>query len=335
MTDWRDRLEDSEREQLEKAAFPEWMNAMAATLTDDPFSSSDWIYEPKLDGERLLAFVQDGKPRLYSRNRKSLDNAYPELVEALSEEAGADMVLDGEVVAFKDGLSSFSRLQGRLGVKDPEDARSSGIQVYLYLFDLLYYDGHDLRALPLRSRKQLLKQALEFSDPLRFTGHRNQDGEAYYQQACEKGWEGVIAKRADSPYRSSRSRDWLKFKCVNQQELVIGGYTEPEGERTGFGALLLGYYEDGDLRYAGRVGTGFDEAMLEDLHARLSKRVRKSSPFDDDTPGEGAQTHWVKPELVCEVGFTEWTRDGRLRHPRFLGLRSDKSASEVRRERPE
>ncbi len=335
MTDWRQQLGESDRERLEKTSFPDWMDAMKATLTDDPFSSSDWIYEPKLDGERLLAFVRDGKPRLYSRNRKSLDDAYPELVEALARQAGTSMVLDGEVVAFEDGLSSFPRLQGRLGIKDPDEARDSDIPVYLYLFDLLYYDGHDLRALPLRARKQLLKKALEFDDPLRFTSHRNEDGEAYYRQACDKGWEGVIAKRADSPYRSSRSRDWLKFKCVNRQELVIGGYTDPEGDRTGFGALLLGYYEDGDLRYAGRVGTGFDQDMLEHLHRRLSKRQRKSSPFDEETPGEGGQTHWVTPELVCEVGFTEWTRDGRLRHPRFLGLREDKPASEVRRERPD
>ncbi|SFR48930.1 DNA ligase D [Marinobacter daqiaonensis] len=335
MTDWRDRLQSSDRERLEKASFPDWMNAMKATLTADHFSSPEWIYEPKLDGERLLAYVHGSSPRLYSRNRKELNKSYPELVEALSEQAGNDMVIDGEVVAFRDGLSSFSRLQGRLGIQDPDEARDSGIGVYLYLFDLLYYDGYDLRALPLRTRKQLLKDALEFTDPIRFTTHRNEDGEKYYREACRKGWEGVIAKRADSPYRASRSRDWLKFKCVNQQELVIGGYTDPEGERTGFGALLLGYYEDGDFRYAGRVGTGFDEAMLKDLHDRLSKRVRQSSPFDDDTPGEGTATHWVRPDLVCEVGFTEWTRDGRLRHPRFLGLREDKSASKVRRERPE
>ncbi|MDX1633715.1 MAG: non-homologous end-joining DNA ligase [Marinobacter sp.] len=335
MTDWRKSLAESDRKRLEKTSFPDWMDAMKATLTDEPFSSSDWIFEPKLDGERLLAFVHDGKARLYSRNRKCLDDTYPELVEAISGQATTDMVLDGEVVAFRDGLSSFSRLQGRLGIKDPEEARDTGIDVSLYLFDLLYYDGQDLRALPLTSRKQLLKEALAFDDPLRFTSHRNEDGESYYREACDRGWEGLIAKRADSPYRSSRSRHWLKFKCVNRQELVIGGYTDPEGERTCFGALLLGYYQDGDLRYAGRVGTGFDQAMLEDLHKQLKKRVRKTSPFDDSAPGEGERTHWVTPELVCEVGFTEWTRDGRLRHPRFLGLREDKPASQVRRERPQ
>lgn len=335
MTDWRDRLASEDRERLKKRRFPDWMDAMKATLTDDHFSSPDWIYEPKLDGERLLAFRKQGKPQLYSRNRKNLNSAYPELVEALAEAAGADIVLDGEVVAFKDGVSSFARLQGRLGLKDAEEARRSGIDVYLYLFDVMYYDGYDLRAVPLRSRKQLLKQVLAFGGALRFTKHRNEDGLDYYREACRKGWEGVIAKRADSVYRSSRSRDWLKFKCVSQQELVIGGYTDPEGSRTGFGALLLGYYEQGDLRYAGRVGTGFDEPLLEHLYARLSKRRRQSSPFEHNTPDEGEGIHWVTPDLVCEVGFTEWTRDGRLRHPRFLGLREDKKASEVRRERPD
>jgi len=334
MTDWRSGLSSGDRERLKKRRFPDWMDAMKATLTEDHFSSPDWIYEPKLDGERLLAFVKKGKPQLYSRNRKKLNAVYPELVEALAQKTEREIVLDGEVVAIKDGVSSFSRLQGRLGLKTEEDARRSNIKVYLYIFDVMYFDGYDLRALPLRSRKQLLKKVVAFGDPLRFTAHRNEDGLAYYREACRKGWEGVIAKRADSAYRSSRSRDWLKFKCVNQQELVIGGYTDPEGSRTGFGALLLGYYEQGYLRYAGRVGTGFDERMLEDLHTRLSKCHRQSSPFDSGTAGGGEEIHWVTPELVCEVGFTEWTRDGRLRHPRFLGLREDKKASEVRRERP-
>lgn len=333
MTDWREGLNSGQRDLIERKPFPDWMDAMKATLTHTAFSSPDWIYEPKLDGERLLVFLQSGRPCLYSRNRKALNGAYPELVDALSEQAPTDMVLDGEVVAFDGALSSFARLQGRIGLKDPDEARNSGIDVFVYLFDLLYFDGHDVRALPLRRRKQLLRQALHFADPLRFTSHRNELGESYYREACRKGWEGVIAKRADSPYRRARSRDWLKFKCVNRQELVIAGYTDPKGQRTGFGALLLGYYENGRFCYAGRVGTGFDEAMLERLHRMLSKRVRRSSPFDDDAPGEPEHTHWVTPELVCEIGFTEWTRDGRLRHPRFLGLREDKPATDVRRER--
>lgn len=335
MSDWRSALSPQDWDRLEKQPFPDWIDAMKATLTDDHFSSPDWIYEPKLDGERLLAFIKQGKPQLYSRNRKNLNSTYPELVEALADRVAADVVLDGEVVALKDGVSSFARLQGRLGLEDAEEARQSGVRVYLYLFDVMFCDGYDLRELPLRRRKQLLKKMLAFGGSLRFTAHRNECGLDYYGEACRKGWEGVIAKRADSVYRSSRSRDWLKFKCVNQQEFVIGGYTDPEGARNGFGALLLGYYEQGDFRCAGRVGTGFDEPMLEDLHARLLKRRRDSSPFDDGTSVEREAIHWVTPDLVCEIGFTEWTRGGRLRHPRFLGLREDKSASEVRRERPD
>ncbi|GGY64528.1 non-homologous end-joining DNA ligase [Marinobacter zhanjiangensis] len=334
MTDWRAGLNEDERAKLCDTGFPEWMDAMKATLTDDHFSSPDWIFEPKLDGERLLAFRRGNKTHLYSRNRKELTDTYPELAEALAAQADRDMVVDGEVVAFDGNRSSFPKLQGRLGINDPDEARVSDIPVFLYLFDVLYLDGYDVRELPLRTRKQLLKQALQFDDPLRYTSHRNSDGVQFYEEACRKGWEGVIAKRADSVYRESRSKDWLKFKCVNQQELVIGGYTDPQGERTGFGALLLGYYDNGEFCYAGRVGTGFDEDMLEDLHARLSKLARSQSPFDTATPEKGKGTHWVKPQLVCEVAFTEWTRDGRLRHPRFLGLRDDKSAGDVRRERP-
>lgn len=333
--DWLKELESSEREGLSKAAFPEWLEAMKATLTDDHFSSPDWIFEPKLDGERTLVFVKGGRPKLLTRNRKALNNTYPELVEALSDLADRNMVVDGEIVAFEKGVSSFSRLQGRIGLTTPEDARNSDIPICLYLFDLLYYDGYDVRSLPLRTRKRLLKNALNYHDPVRYTPHRNEEGEAYFREACERGWEGVIAKRAGSAYRQSRSRDWLKFKCVNEQELVIAGYTDPEGERTGFGALLLGYYEYGELHYAGRVGTGFDEGMLEKLHGLLSRRTRKRTPFQRNQPEDSSGVHWVRPDLVCEVGFTEWTRDGKLRHPRFLGLRDDKSASDVRRERPE
>ena len=334
MSDWRAGLSERDRDKLKETAFPDWVDAMKATLTDDHFSSPDWIFEPKLDGVRLLAFCRQDGARLMSRNRKDQTNTYPELIEALEDQADRDMVLDGEVVAFDGRRSSFSTLQGRLGVSDVEEARASDIAVFLYLFDILYLDGYDVRELPLRTRKQVLKSVLAFEDPLRYTTHRNGEGLPFYEEACRKGWEGVIAKRADSAYRKSRSRDWLKFKCDNGQELVIGGYTEPQGERTGFGALLLGYYESGDFLYAGRVGTGFDEAMLEELHERLRQLKQSEPPFDDDTPGEGSDTHWVKPQLVCEVAFTEWTRDGRLRHPRFIGLRNDKSARDVVRERP-
>jgi DNA ligase D-like protein (predicted ligase) len=206
------------------------------------------------------------------------------------------------------------------------------VPVFFYAFDLLWLDGQDLRALPLRSRKRLLRAALSFEQGVRLTPYRNEAGEALYEEACRRGWEGVVAKRAASPYRETRSRDWLKFKCEQGQELVIGGYTAPQGSRTDFGALLLGYYDEGDLQYAGKVGTGFDQATLGDLGDQLRKRRRPDSPFVDGSAIRPRGANWVEPELVAQVGFTEWTRDGRLRHPRFLGLRDDKPAGQVVRE---
>jgi bifunctional non-homologous end joining protein LigD len=216
--------------------------------------------------------------------------------------------------------------------RDPEQARRSGVAVYYYVFDVLHVDGYDVTGLPLRSRKRLLRALLAYRGPVRFTSHRNTEGERFYEEACRKRWEGLIAKRAESTYVHRRSPDWLKFKCVNSQEFVIGGFTEPAGTRNEFGALLIGYYDGGDLRYAGKVGTGFDERMLRDLGARLRRLERADSPFADAVPTR--KLHWVKPQIVCEVGFTEWTGDGRLRHPRFMGLRRDKRPRQVLRERP-
>jgi DNA ligase D-like protein (predicted ligase) len=204
--------------------------------------------------------------------------------------------------------------------------------VYYYVFDILWLDGHDVRKLPLRTRKRLLRSALEFHGNVRWTQHRNRDGEKFFVEACRKGWEGLIAKRAVSPYVATRSRDWLKFKCEHGQELVIGGFTEPRGSRVEFGALLLGYYRDGRLEYAGKVGTGFDTETLHDLADRMRKLERKDSPFADPAAIRERNVTWVEPELVAEIGFTEWTRDHRLRHPRFQGLRYDKATSEVVRE---
>lgn len=325
-----DALSDEERELLKPAGPPDWQAPMLATLTEKRFSDPGWIYERKLDGERALAF-RDGKTvRLLSRNRKHIGRSYPELVEALQGQAPRDFVVDGEIVAFSGGRSSFSRLQQRMQIKDPEEARASGVSVIFYLFDILHLDGQDLDELPLRARKALLKRALEFERPLRFTSHRNGDGEAYFEEACEKGWEGVIAKRAEGSYRHGRSTDWLKFKCTHGQELVIGGFTEPQGSREGFGALLVGYYEGDKLRYAGKVGTGYDDAFLRDFRKQMDKLTRQSSPFADSVREKAAT--WIAPELVGEFGFTEWTSDGKLRHPRFLGLRRDKPAKDVVRE---
>jgi len=327
-----DALDEAALERVSEQPFPDWLEPQLAVLTDDYFSDPDWVFERKLDGVRLLAFREDGAVRLMSRNRKNRNAAWPEIVAAL-EGGGPDIVIDGEVVALDNGVSSFSKLQARIGITDPDKARRTGVDVYFYAFDILHLDGKDVSQLPLRARKALLKAALGWTDPIRFTPHRNEDGEAYLQEACRKGWEGLIAKRADAPYRFKRSRDWLKFKCDLQQEFVIGGFTDPQGSRIGFGALLLGYHEDGELKYAGRVGTGFDNAFLSEFGEQLIEIERASPPFAD--PPKGDDIHWVTPKYVGEAAFTEWTDDGRLRHPRFLGLRDDKPPQDVVRERPQ
>jgi DNA ligase D-like protein (predicted ligase) len=330
MSDLFDHLSAEERKELRASEQPRWVEPMLATLTDKRFSKPDWIFERKFDGERALAFRSGRRTRLVSRNREEIGHSYPELAEALDGQSGTDFVVDGEIVAFEGALTSFSRLQHRMQIQNPDEARATGVAVYYYLFDILYVDGHSLERLPLRARKSLLKAAIAFRDPLRFTLHRNREGEAYYEEACDKGWEGVIAKDARSRYRRGRSTDWLKFKCGEGQELVIGGFTEPHRSRIGFGALLVGYFEDAALRYAGKVGTGFDDAFLASFRKRLDALARKTSPFADDVKEK--EVTWVSPKLVGEFAFTEWTGDGKLRHPRFLGLRRDKDAKDVTRE---
>lgn len=219
-------------------------------------------------------------------------------------------------------------------IADAGNARRSRVAIIYYVFDILHLDGRDTTPLALRDRKALLERAIEFRDPLRLSRHRAADGEAYLAEACRNGWEGLIAKRADSTYVHRRSRDWLKLKCVARQEFVVGGWTEPQGGRLGLGALLVGVYDDGELRYAGKVGTGFDDETLRDLARRLSSIERTTPPFADPDGIPRKGVHWTSPKLVAEVGFTEWTSDGRLRHPRFLGLRRDKDPKDVVRERP-
>src|ERR1700731_51157 len=272
---------------------PDWLEPELATLTADRFSDPAWIFERKFDGERCLAFRDGQQLRLMTRNRQRVTGTYPEIAGALRAQEAADFIIDGEVVAFDGDQTSFSRLQRRLGVSDPGPALRAEVPVYLYVFDLLWADGRAVRPLPLRERKRLLRGLLSFRDPLRFTEHRDTDGEAYFRQACAKGWEGIIAKRAGSPYRPGRTRDWLKFKCENGQEFVIGGYTEPRGSRTGFGALLLGYYDsDGKLRDAGKGGTGFDRHTLTSLHAALAADEGPEPPFEPVRGLPRSGGHW-------------------------------------------
>jgi bifunctional non-homologous end joining protein LigD len=314
---------------------PDWFEPELATLTRDRFSDPAWFYERKLDGERCLAFRDGDELRLMTRNRKIVSSTYPELVEAFMAQQADDFVLDGEVVAFSDGQTRFAQLQQRMQVARPSAELLRTVPVQYYLFDVLWADGTDLRPQPLRERNQRLHQLLDFADPLRYTEHRVGDGVEFYAEACQSGWEGLIAKRANAPYVAGRTKDWLKFKCENNQEFVIGGYTDPRGSRIGFGALLLGVYDsDGQLVYAGKVGTGFNEQTLHRMYDELSTLEQDRSPFDRGSPRQ-AGVHWVKPRLVAQVGFSEWTTAGELRHPRFQGLRRDKSPADVIREVPQ
>jgi bifunctional non-homologous end joining protein LigD len=302
-----------------------------ATLSHDPVFGEGWMHERKLDGMRCLAGRDGAGAVLWSRSGRDITAGFPEVAEALAAQRATSFVVDGEIVAFEGPRTSFERLQPRIHASSATAARHSGVAVYYYLFDVLEVDGEDLRDLPLRERKARLRGLLRYAGPLRLTPHRNAAGPAYLADACSKGWEGLIAKQADAAYAPGRSKTWLKLKCEAGQELVIGGYTDPEGSREGIGALLLGYYRDGALRYAGKVGTGFDRATLLDLAQRLGGLEVERSPYDaGNVPSKGV--HWVRPELVAQIAFTEWTSAGQLRHPRFLGLRTDKSAREVVRE---
>lgn len=323
-----DALSDEAREKLKKRKQPEWTAPMLATLTKDRFSKEDWIYERKLDGERCLIFKNGNEVRMMSRNKKKINNQYPEIAKAF-ENQDHDFIVDGEIVTFDGNVTSFSKLQPRMHSSDPD----MSIEVFFYVFDVVHLDGHDLSKLELKHRKALLKKALDFgSDVLRYLPHRNKEGEKYLEDACKKNWEGLIAKDANSTYVHDRSRKWLKFKCENQQEFLILGYTEPGGSRDYFGALLIGYYKDGNLKYAGKVGTGYSDETLKFLYEKMHPLERKTSPLDEEVSDKNV--HWIKPELVGEFQFTEVTVDGKLRHPSYLGLRDDKRPEDVKLEKP-
>lgn len=306
-----------------------------ATLRHERFWDEEWVYERKLDGQRCLAVRDGGRtPHLYSRNGRDDSATFPEVVTALTQQAGGSYVIDGEIVAFDGAATSFSRLQPRINLTDPTDIENSGIAVCFYVFDLLELGGEDLRDRPLVERKKKLFDLVDWTDPLRWTPHRNRGDEDWFREICSRGWEGLIAKRRDSTYPSDRTKDWLKFKCEAGQELVIVGFTEPQGQRVGLGALMLGYYDYSedtkDLVYAGKVGTGFSEDDLGELHEMLRAiEIPDSACTKGRIPREG---HWVEPEHVAEVAFTEWTAENQLRHPRYLGLRNDKRAEDVVKE---
>lgn len=306
---------------------------MLATLTDRRDFGDDWLLERKFDGERCVARKDGDAVRLESRTGKDLTGTYPEVRAAMAAQRPDELLVDGEVVAFDGEQTSFNRLQQRLGISNPSRALVGAFPVVYCVFDLLEAGGEDLSARPLVERRARLERTIRPKKGLQISEAWRDDSQRRYAQACRSGWEGLIAKRADAPYARGRSRDWLKLKCVLEQEFVIGGYTDPAGSRTDFGALLVGYYEADRLRYAGKVGTGYSAETLMELGARLRKLARSESPFADARPIPRG-THWTRPELVAQIGFAEWTGDGRLRQPRFLGLRDDKRPTDVVRERP-
>ena len=308
---------------LERAAWIPPMLAQTLRWPDEAMAlkRGEWIYERKLDGLRGLAVRNGNEVELWSRNHLSFGRRFPDLLAGLRALPVDSFVLDGEIVAFRGGSTSFEALQ-----QGDASARTEFV-----VFDVLFLLGRDTRGLPLEDRVDLLGRIL--ADPegrIRLSRRLSGEPGELLAAACAAGWEGLVAKRLSTVYRSGRSPDWRKLKCSARQEMVIGGWTDPTGSRSGFGALLVGYYEDDRLRYAGKVGTGFDQATLVRLHRVLEDRAIPESPFADPVAGRGH--HFAQPDLVAEVAFTEWTRDGRLRHPRFLGLRDDKPAREVRRE---
>ena len=284
--------------------FPEWLEPMAATLTQDRFTGPDWIFERKYDGIRLLAFRSGGDLRLLSRNR--LPQRYPSVATAIANLPVHDVILDGEATWGSEAAG-------------------------YHVFDILWLDGRDLTQLPLGERLALLT-TLPLCAPLRRVESIHDP--TPWERACREGWEGVIAKRRDSPYEHKRSKHWLKMKCEASQELVVGGFTDPQGDRVGLGALLVGYYEGADFVFAGRVGTGFDARLLQDLRARLDVLEIPQSPFTRAVGLPRVRAHWARPELVVQVSFIEWTVHGKLRHSRLIGLRADKSACDVVKEQP-
>ncbi len=318
-----------------KSKQPSFERPMLATLTKKYFSSSEWIFEEKYDGERCLAIKKNGIVHLMSRNRRNKNRQYPEIVSALEKQTADNFIIDGELIALnKKKISDFQALQARMNIQDNKAIATlqKTTPVYYCIFDILYTDGYNVKHVPLLQRKTILKKLLRFNRILKYTKHRSPDGIAYLKEACKAHWEGIIAKKKDSPYLNKRSSDWLKFKCVKGQELVIGGYTKPKGSRTDFGALLVGYYDGTKLKYAGKVGTGFDQKTLKMLGKRLRALATEKCPFTDYDASEN-NIHWVRPTLVGEFKFAEWTRTGRLRVGRYEGLRDDKKAKDVIRER--
>jgi len=301
---------------------PNYISPELATLTEKYFSDKNWIYEEKFDGIRCIVVSKNGNINLYSRNHNKLNLRFPSLIESFKKQRIKNFILDGEIVAFEGNVTSFSKLQR---------AKKEKVSIYFYAFDLLYYDKYDLKDQPLIERKKILKQKFRFSTKFRYTPHISENGIFFYKKACKRGLEGIIAKKRDCKYFSKRTRDWLKFKCSNRQEFVIIGYTDPQKSRIGFGALLIGFYDKGKLKFAGKVGTGYDFEFLKSFSKKLKKIETDKKLIEEKIPLKNI--HFVRPKFVGEIAFSEWTKDLKLRHPRFIALRFDKPAKKVVKEK--
>jgi DNA ligase D-like protein (predicted ligase) len=321
-----------------RSALPVFVPLMLCQLVKEPFNSADWVFEPKLDGLRVLCRCNRDDIDLLSRNELHQEAQFPEIVDGLRKSVRNPALLDGEIVCLdENGRSSFRALQQRFHISDAGIVarRVKLYPAYLYVFDILFFDGDDVRGQPLSKRKKLLRRAVRWNGTIRFTPMTPEKGIPMLREACRNGEEGIVAKRTDSSYRGDRSGAWLKIKCSGRQEFVIGGFTDPQKSRVGLGALLVGYYDDdGSFYYAGKVGTGFTNELLHDLRKRLDPLVQQQNPFTSGKRPPAIRSHWVKPTLVCEIEYSEWTQHGQLRHPRFEGLRRDKKARDVRREKP-
>jgi bifunctional non-homologous end joining protein LigD len=310
---------------------------MLATQQEQPFSRPEWIFEIKYDGVRVLAERKGDSVELYGRNGTEITNRYPEIKEALKRLAVERFVIDGEIVALDErGQPSFQKLQARMHLSNPRDIQQamSAAPVEGIFFDCLAIEGHDLRSLGLLERKEILKRFLPPLGRARYSDHVEIAGKDFFEAASERRLEGILAKKANSRYTGGRSRDWVKIKCQQRQEFVIGGYTDPQGERGYFGALHLGLYQDNKLIYVSKVGTGFDTRSLKLIWEKMQPLARAKSPFEKKSP-TGRGNHWLEPALVCEVRYSGWTDDGGIRQPTFLGLRPDKKPEECRKEEPE
>jgi bifunctional non-homologous end joining protein LigD len=313
-----------------RAVMPNIIHPMLATLVDDPFSNPEWIFETKWDGFRSVCFVKDGKARFVSRNQLEMTAQYPELADVPLQVKAKQAILDGEIVALdQDGMPRFQLLQPRVGRKSGLQALRGKGKIVYYVFDLLYADGYDLTPCSVVERKRALEQILRPASFVKLSEHIEADGEAFFKEIERFQLEGMIAKRAASPYVQKRSSDWLKVKTVQRSEVVIGGYTEPRGSRSYFGALVVGLYRDHELHYCAHVGGGFNQRALADIYKLMQPLKAKQSPFVD-APKTNEPVQWLKPKLVAEVKFSEWTAEHRLRHPVFIGLREDKKPEDCR-----